>query len=97
MKVVEPRPCRTVPGWPRRVLRSDALWAALVGIPVAALLTARGPLLTADTNSYLGYSIFRDPLTPLFLGALRAAAGAGFLRAAVFLQVALTFWATSQL
>ncbi len=81
----------------RSLVASDILWGLAVGLPVAAAMTARGPVLTADTPSYLEYSVFRDPLTPLYLGLLRLAASGASLHVAVFLQVAFTFWATGRL
>ncbi|MBV9126045.1 MAG: hypothetical protein JO112_22050, partial [Planctomycetes bacterium] len=80
----------------RRLLASDLLWGVAVGLPVAAFFTVRGPILTADTGSYMEFSIFRDPLAPLFYGILRAALGPAAIPAAVFLQVAFTFLATAR-
>lgn len=81
----------------RWVIASGAFWYLAVGLPIAVAVTASGPFPIGDTTSYLDYSIFRNSLTPLFLGALRATTGAAFLYVATFLQVAFTFWATARL
>jgi len=54
-----------------------------------ALLTFKGPVLIADSPTYLSPSPYRTPIYPLFLAALKFLSPGHFMGLAVFIQTAL--------
>jgi hypothetical protein len=56
--------------------RNDLVWSIVVVLASVAVLLLIGPIVTADTPTYVEFSLFRNALTPTILWLTRSVGGA---------------------